>query len=142
MALNGNLDYYMGLNYEVKKKKAEDGECFATIEELPGYMATAPIKEQALAEIEEAGLGLAQRCPEKRGRGKGTGGKTGLQRQDPDKNSPPPPSGFSPRGRGGGHKPEPVHKSAAHAEQVHPHLNRGGIPGPRARFGGKFLLLG
>lgn len=52
-----DLDYYMSLNYEVHIKKTEEGEYFATIEDLPGCMATAATKEDALAAIEEAKLG-------------------------------------------------------------------------------------
>ena len=52
-----DLDYYMGLNYEVKIKRDVNGEFFATIEDMPGCMATAPTREGGLAAIEEAKLG-------------------------------------------------------------------------------------
>ncbi len=51
-----DLDYFMGLNYEVKIKGDDNGEFFTTVEDLPGCMTTAPSQEEALAAIEEAKL--------------------------------------------------------------------------------------
>jgi len=54
--MNKDLDYYMSLPYEVVVERAEDGEYFATIPELPGCMATEPSEGEVRAGIEEAKL--------------------------------------------------------------------------------------
>jgi predicted RNase H-like HicB family nuclease len=52
-----DVDYYMGLNYEVVIEKTPDGEYFATVPDLPGCMATAETQDEARAAIEEAKYG-------------------------------------------------------------------------------------
>jgi antitoxin HicB len=52
-----DLDYYMSLPYDVVVERAEDGEYFATIPDLPGCMATEATEAEVRASIEEAKLG-------------------------------------------------------------------------------------
>ncbi|HHW06647.1 MAG TPA: type II toxin-antitoxin system HicB family antitoxin [Clostridia bacterium] len=55
--MNKDLDYYMGLDYEIKMRKLsaeEGGGWFAEIPVLPGCMADGDTIEELLANLDEA----------------------------------------------------------------------------------------